>query len=180
MSEPTRVSLDDVRRATERRERREARGRWTRLVALALGVLVADQVVKEFIRAEFAPGEDRPVFPGFELTRVTNEGIAFGLFPGNQVVVATLTIVALTVIAVALLGIVRRNMTAAVGAGLLIGGSLGNLFDRVIHGGVTDYIDLVRWPAFNLADVGITVGAALVVLGLLRAADDEDFAEGSG
>ncbi len=177
--EPTRVSAEQVRVATLRRERREARDRWVRLVAIALAVLVADQILKEVVRGRMVPGEDIRVAPGLEITRVTNEGIAFGLFPGNQVVVATLTMIALSVIAISLLGLVRRNMTAAIGAGLLIGGSLGNLMDRLIHGGVTDYIDVVRFPAFNLADVGITVGAALVVLGLLRAADDEDFAEGA-
>ena len=54
-----------------------------------------------------------------------------------------------------------------------MGGSLGNLIDRLAHGAVTDFIDFARWPAFNVADIGITVGAALIVLGLLRDGDGE-------
>ena len=75
--------------------------------------------------------------------------------------------VALCAIAVALAGLVARNATVAAGAGLLVGGSLGNLLDRLAHGEVTDFIDPARWPAFNVADCGITVGAVLIVLGLI-------------
>lgn len=174
MREPTRVSADDVRRAAERRKRRQARERWSRLAMLAAVILVVDQAIKENVRATMDPGESIRLIPGLKLTRVTNEGIAFGLFPGRQTVVAVLTVIALAAIALALSGLVKRNMTAAIGCGLLVGGSLGNLFDRLAHGGVTDYIDFVYWPAFNIADIGITVGAVLIVVGLLRHADEED------
>jgi len=174
MSERTRLSAEQVRVAAERRERRQARERGVRLAVVAVAVLAADQILKEAVRSGMARGETRELLPFLDLTRVTNEGIAFGLFPGRQAVVAGLTLVALCLIAVALAGLVRRNMTAAVGAGLLVGGSVGNLLDRVLHGGVTDYIDFALWPAFNLADIGITSGAALVVLGLLRTSDAED------
>ena len=87
---------------------------------------------------------------------------------------AVLTVIALSAIAIALAGLVARNAMVAVGAGLLVGGSLGNLIDRLVHGAVTDFIDLARWPAFNLADCGITIGAVLIVLGLLRDADEAD------
>lgn len=179
MTRTVRVSAEQVENAAVRRRRREARVRWTRLGLVALAVLVADQILKETVRGSLAPREDIAVLPGLDITRVTNEGIAFGLFPGRQAVVALLTIVALTAIAIALATLVKRNTMAAVGAGLLLGGSLGNLLDRVIHGGVTDYIDLARWPAFNLADIGITVGAAMIVLGLLRTADDDDRPHGA-
>lgn len=179
MTRTVRVSAEQVEHAALRRRRREARERWARLGLVALAVLVADQILKEIVRGSLEPREDIAVLPGLDITRVTNEGIAFGLFPGRQAVVALLTIVALTAIAIALSTLVKRNTMAAVGAGLLLGGSLGNLIDRVIHGGVTDYIDLARWPAFNLADIGITVGAAMIVLGLLRTADDDDRAHGA-
>jgi len=82
--------------------------------------------------------------------------------------VSVLTVTALCAIAIALAGLVSRNPMVAAGAGLLVGGSVGNLVDRVLHGAVTDFIDPVRWPAFNVADIGIVVGASLIVLGLLR------------
>jgi signal peptidase II len=158
-----------VERAAARRERREARARWRRFVLLAAIVLVADQVAKAIVRGSMAPGETYQVFPGFSLSRVTNEGIAFGLFPGRQEMVAVLTVVALSGIALTLAGFAHRHPLVSGGGGLLVGGSLGNLIDRLLHDGVTDYLDPARWPAFNLADIGIVTGAILIVVGLLQA-----------
>lgn len=163
-----------LQRAISRRQRRQTKARWYRFGILAVAVLVLDQVAKIVVRATLEPRESVDVFPGFHLSRVTNEGIAFGLFPGRQAVVAVLTVVALCAIAVALASLVSRNATVAAGAGLLVGGSLGNLIDRLIHGAVTDFLDPSRWPAFNLADCGITVGAALIVLGLMQDAERDD------
>lgn len=156
-----------VARATARRERREALGRWRRFTILAVGVLVVDQVAKAIVRARLDPGEHVHVFPGFSISRVSNEGIAFGLFPGRQEVVAILTVVALCGIALALAGLFKRHPAVAAGGGLLMGGSISNLIDRLAHGGVTDYLDPAHWWAFNVADAGIVIGAALIVWGLL-------------
>ena len=104
---------------------------------------------------------------------MANEGIAFGLFPGRQAAISILTVLALSAIAIALAGLVTRNATVAAGAGLLVGGSIGNLIDRLAHGAVTDFLDPARWPAFNLADIGIVTGAALIVLGLLQDGEAE-------
>jgi signal peptidase II len=164
----TRDALAD---AIARRRRRQTTQRWWRFGILALVVLVADQVAKEIIRATLAPREVHEVFPGFDISRVANDGIAFGLFPGRQTAVAVLTMLALSAIAIALAGLVARNATVATGAGLLVGGSLGNLIDRVARGAVTDFIDFAHYPAFNIADCGITVGAVLIVLGLLADAE---------
>lgn len=157
-----------VMRAIARRERRQVHARWRIFTILALGVLVVDQATKVGIRAGLAPRESHDVFPGFDITRVRNDGIAFGLFPGRPAAVAILTIVALCAIAAALAGLVNRNASVASGAGLLVGGSIGNLVDRVAFGAVTDFLDPARWPAFNVADIGIVVGAGLIVLGLLQ------------
>jgi signal peptidase II len=172
------TTRDAVRQAIERRRRRQTKARWWRFGALALLVLVLDQISKAIVRATLDPREVIEVFRGLDISRVTNEGIAFGLFPGRQAAVAVLTVVALCAIAIALAGLVARNNMVAAGAGLLVGGSLGNLIDRLAHGAVTDFIDLTRWPAFNVADIGITVGAALIVIGLLRDGE-EDADEGA-
>lgn len=154
--------------AIERRRRRQTHARWWRFGVLALVVLVLDQVTKAIVRASLDPRESVEVFPGFSFSRVANEGIAFGFFPGRQTAVAVLTLVALSAIAIALAGLVARNATVAAGAGMLVGGSLGNLIDRLIHGAVTDFLDFERWPAFNVADCGITIGAVLIVIGLMQ------------
>ena len=154
--------------AIERRRRRQTQARWWRFAILALAVLVLDQITKAIVRASLDPRESVAVFPGFSFSRVANEGIAFGFFPGRQAVVAVLTLVALSAIAIALAGLVARNNTVAAGAGLLVGGSLGNLIDRLAHGAVTDFLDFDRYPAFNVADCGITIGAVLIVIGLMQ------------
>lgn len=172
-SRPT-TTREALQRAIARRRRRQTKARWWRFGILATAVLVADQITKEIIRATLVRGERREIAPGFSISHVTNEGIAFGLFPGRQAAVAVLTVIALSAIAVALAGLVARNATVAAGAGLLVGGSIGNLIDRLAHGAVTDFIDPARWPAFNIADIGIVTGAALIVLGLLRDAEEAE------
>lgn len=172
---PARPGISEtVAQAIDRRHRRQTMARWWRFGVLAALVLVADQITKLIIRGTLEPRERIDVFPGFEISRVANEGIAFGLFPGRQAIVAVLTVLALCAIAVALAGLVARNATVAVGAGLLVGGSLGNLIDRLVHGAVTDFLDFSRWPAFNVADCGITIGAVLIVVGLMADAEGGD------
>ena len=160
-----------VVRAVARRERREAKARWRTFGILALLLTGIDQLTKAGVREVLGPRESRELFPGFAFTRVRNEGIAFGLFPGRQAAVAILTVVALCAIAVALAGLVHRNATVAAGAGLLVGGSVGNLIDRLAYGAVTDFLDPAGWPAFNVADIGIVIGAGLIVVGLLQDAE---------
>lgn len=163
-----------VERAIDRRTRREQRRRWQVAGALALAVLLLDQLTKTIIRASLDPGQDIGLVPGLEITRVRNEGIAFSLFPGRQSIIATLTVIALALIALALLRLVARNTWVAAGAGLLFGGSVGNLIDRVQHGGVTDFINVTHWPAFNVADIGIVSGAVCVVIGLLKDGEEHE------
>lgn len=174
MSAPpsTREAVAD---AIARRHRRQTKARWYLFGALALLVVMLDQISKAIIRGQLELRERHEVTSWFSISRVNNEGIAFGLFPGRQEAIAVLTVVALSAIAIALAGLVSRNPMVAAGAGLLVGGSLGNLIDRLAHGAVTDFIDLARWPAFNVADCGITIGAVLIVLGLM--ADDREAEE---
>jgi signal peptidase II len=171
----TRPSMGEtVAQAIDRRERRQTQRRWVRFALLALLVVILDQAAKGVIRATLEPRERIDVFPGFQISRVANEGIAFGLFPGRQAIVAVLTVVALCAIAIALAGLVARNATVAAGAGLLVGGSIGNLIDRLALGAVVDFIDFARWPAFNVADCAITIGAALIVIGLMQDAEGDE------
>lgn len=171
--EATPSMREAVDQATSRRMRKQLRTRWASFLVGASVTLGLDQLTKVIVRATIEPGETIGVFPGFQLVRARNEGIAFGFFPGNRGVIAVLTVVAMVVIAWALLRFARSSLLVAVGGGLLIGGSVGNLIDRLAHGGVTDFFDPVSWPAFNVADIGIVVGAGLAALGLLRAGGTE-------
>ena len=168
------TTREALAQAIARRQRRQTKARWLRFGLLGVIVIVLDQISKAIIRAELDPRESVEVVSWFSISRVANEGIAFGLFPGRQAAVAILTVIALSAIAIALASLVARNATVAAGAGLLVGGSLGNLIDRLAHGAVTDFIDLARWPAFNLADCAITIGAVLIVVGLMADGEQEE------
>ena len=167
---PIREAVDG---AEDRRYRREARRRWVWFGAVAIVTFAVDQGTKFLVRSGIEPGERIDVIAGVGLVRARNEGIAFGFFPGNRAVVATLTVLALGVIAGVLIRLSRQSLAVAIGGGLLVGGSVGNLLDRLIHGGVTDFIDPPAFPAFNMADTGITVGAVIIAFGLLRGGGQE-------
>lgn len=174
----THGTREAIARAAARRTRRTLTERWRAFALVAFTALALDQITKLIVRATLDPRESHELFPGFSITRVTNKGIAFGLFPGRQVAVAILTVVALCGITIAIVALMSRHRGVATGGGLLMGGSLGNLIDRLVHGGVTDFLDPARWPAFNLADMCIVAGAALIALGLLS--PDHHGPNGSG
>jgi signal peptidase II len=87
--------------------------------------------------------------------------------------VAAVTLVAIAVIAVLLVGFAGRHALVPIGGGLLLGGSVGNLIDRVWRDGVTDFIAIGSWPPFNVADIGVTAGAILLVVALVFSGGDD-------
>lgn len=163
-----------VAEATRRRLRRDGRRRLVLFVVLAVAVFVSDQIAKVSIRGGLEVGEKIELLPVFAISHTENDGIAFGLFPGRPGLIAALTAIALLAIGAALISILRLNLLVAVGGGTLMGGSVSNLIDRAVRGTVTDYLDPIRWPAFNVADIGIVCGAALIVLALLRADEQRE------
>ena len=146
----------------------EESGRAWRLALALCGLVVAlDQGTKAAVLANLYPGEDVDVLGPLTLTSTHNQGIAFGLAGGSGDGIVLLTLAALGLILVLFARTADvRGMWLAVG--LVAGGALGNLADRVRIDAVTDFIDLPGWPAFNLADVAITVGVVLLALALLR------------
>jgi signal peptidase II len=145
---------------------------WSLAGALAAVVLVADQAAKAAIEARLVVGEQVDVLGPLGLTLSHNRGVAFGLAGGAGAPLIVLTVVALGVVAY----LFARDPTRPgmwVAAGLLAGGAVGNLVDRVRAGEVTDFVDLSPWPAFNLADVAITFGVLVLVFLYLREAERE-------
>jgi signal peptidase II len=123
----------------------------------------ADQASKYAIRHAFALGESAPVVPGvFHITYHLNTGAAFGLFQGRT---AALAAASLIFIVVTLCYVTRRpDGPLKFALFMVLGGAIGNAFDRVRLGYVVDFLDFRIWPIFNVADAAITCGVALILL----------------
>lgn len=136
---------------------------WLMAGLLAALVLVLDQVAKAIVEDQIVIGEQIEVLGPLEFTLAHNRGVAFGIAGGAGAPLVLVTLFALGVV----LFLFSRTPTRPwmwLAVGLLVGGALGNLVDRVRLGHVTDFIDLPPWPPFNLADVAITFGVILLVI----------------
>jgi signal peptidase II len=137
-------------------------GGWARAAATVALVLALDQGTKQIVVASLRRSESVSVFPGLELTNTRNTGVAFGALEGSGAVVGVLIGLAL-ILLVGYFAMNARRSWLWLPAGMLMGGALGNLVDRVREGAVIDFIDPVAWPAFNLADAAIVVGVVGLV-----------------
>jgi signal peptidase II len=151
-----------------------AGGRATFLAgALGFLVLSLDQASKALAEDRIAIGEKVDVLGPLKLTLAHNEGVAFGLAGGGGVLLVAVTLAALGFVVY----LFARNPARPwmwVPTGLLAGGALGNLVDRVRIGAVTDFVDLPSWPPFNLADAAITLGVILLILIYLRESEQDE------
>ena len=140
-----------------------ALGAWVRAGLVVLVVLVLDQISKHLVRGSIVSGEERRVLPGLQLVNTRNHGVAFGFLPGNRAAVTIVIGVALLALLVYFVLHVTRPLIW-LPTGMLIGGALGNILDRLHEGSVTDFIKLpLGWPPFNLADTSITLGVLLLL-----------------
>lgn len=143
---------------------------WVGAGALCALVVVLDQVSKALVEANLVAGEHVDVLGPLGLTLAHNRGVAFGLASGGGALLIALTLAALAFVAV----LFARNPARPgiwVAVGLLAGGAFGNLIDRVRLGEVTDYIDLLSWPPFNVADIAVTLGVVVLALTYVGEAD---------
>jgi signal peptidase II len=141
-----------------------ARSAWLRAGAVLVVVLVADQWSKRAVEGGITRGEERGVLPGVELVYTRNRGVAFGFLPGNHLIITILIGVALGALLVYFARHAERPRLW-LPTGLLLGGALGNVLDRVRHGSVTDFVKLpLGWPPFNIADASITIGILILLV----------------
>lgn len=148
--------------------------------AIAAGVFALDRVTKIVIERTMMLWDARVVVPGyFQIIHAENRGAAFSILADASDTVRALVLVGM---ALAILGLVARFLWKAtapqsrehwslrLGLSLVLGGALGNVYDRVMHGAVTDFLDVyvgdAHWPTFNVADSAITTGAALMLLSM--------------
>lgn len=150
----------------------------TRFLLLSLAVFVLDQWTKWWVEAAFPLGVSSEVISGlFNLTHVRNTGVAFGLFAAHGADGGTWFLVAMGLLALAAVAVYFRlapahNRLLLTALALIVGGAVGNLFDRIASGGVTDFFDFYwgqhHFPAFNIADSAITIGIGLMILDSFR------------
>ncbi len=140
---------------------------WVGLVAVALMAVLADQLTKHVVSSKLSLDEELQVAGPFSIHHVQNSGIAFGLFASATVVVIILTAVAVGWMLLFFARSGARHPVLPAALGLVIGGSVSNLADRVRLGHVTDFLDFRYWPAFNLADSFIVIGVAVLFATLL-------------
>jgi signal peptidase II len=179
LSEPTPERQPDVRVGSStnalapvsvaRRRLSAGPWQWLGLAAVVVAAVAGDQLTKHAVRTQLRIGESVKVIGPLTIHRVQNSGIAFGFFASATAVVTILTAAAVGWMLVFFARSGARHPVLPAALGLLIGGSISNLIDRVRLGHVTDFIDIRRWPAFNLADSFIVVGVAILLLALMAA-----------
>ena len=136
--------------------------------AVAFVVFVVDQGIKSVVEGTMRVGQSISLVPGFlSLTYIKNDGGAFGILGGSQVLLLFGSAVAVVIVLWMLLS-GKPSRLAALGGGLILGGAAGNLLDRLSSGAVTDYVHFSFWYIFNAADTAIVVGVGLLCLSALR------------
>ncbi len=142
---------------------------WAGLLCVAAAAVIADQVTKHVVTSTLALDDAVHVVGPLSIHHVQNSGIAFGLFSSATAGVTVVTGIAVLWMLVFFARSGSRHPVLPAALGLLIGGSLSNLVDRIRLGHVTDFIDFKYWPAFNLADSFIVVGVAILLAALFAA-----------
>ena len=142
---------------------------WAGLATVAAAAVLGDQATKHVVMSQLRLEESVRVVGPFTIHRVQNSGIAFGLFSSATAIVMLATALAVCWMLIFFARSGSRHPVLPAALGLLIGGSLSNLVDRVRLGHVTDFLDVGWWPAFNLADSFIVIGVAVLLAALVIA-----------
>ena len=146
--------------------------------AIASIVFALDRITKRIIESSMSVFDTHTVIPGFfDIVHARNRGAAFSIFAESTSPLRPFFLIGLSLAALILVaGILRKasnlDKPTAIGLSLILGGALGNVFDRIVSGAVTDFLDFyvgtLHWPAFNVADSAIVIGSGLLLLSLLR------------
>ena len=146
---------------------RSPRGAWARAGVVLVVVLAVDQIVKALVSDALQRGEERDIVAGIKLVNTRNSGIAFGQLQDGGAIVAVVIALAIS----ALLVYFARHAQLPLmwlPTGMLLGGALGNIVDRIREGAVVDFLKLPYWPAFNVADASITIGVVILLVVMER------------
>ncbi|HYH62111.1 MAG TPA: signal peptidase II [Solirubrobacterales bacterium] len=157
-----------------------ARSAWGRMLACVLVVIGIDQATKALVVERIEIGERNEVLPFLDFVHVVNDGVAFGLLGDSSRGVVLLVTVAALGLVLGWFAFNKCRPLAWLAVGLLAGGAIGNLIDRLARDGVVDFIDFPLWPSFNVADIAITLGAGtLAIIAMTAPGPNETAAEES-
>jgi len=137
--------------------------------ALALFALILDQLSKYIVSSSLDIGQSKDIIKGiFSVTLVYNTGAAFGIFKNQALFFIIISILAIAFIAVLIKRKTGTLSLADFALGLILGGAIGNLIDRLRFGCVIDFLDFKVWPVFNIADSAITIGVFLLIISMFK------------
>ena len=144
---------------------------------LGIGIIIflVDQLVKHLVVSGMHLGESIPVVKGiFHITYVLNPGAAFGMLEHQRWVFILVAVAVLLVAGIFYSRLKKESALLQTGAGLLLGGAVGNLVDRIQTGLVVDFLDFRIWPVFNIADIAICVGAGILILDMWQRRNEDE------
>ena len=137
----------------------------TLVFSTALLIVILDQFTKFLVKQNFQLNQSIPIIKNIlHLTYITNTGSAFGLFKGLNWFFVFFSVIVIIAIFYYLERIVKNEKLLQFAVGLLLGGTIGNLIDRVAYGAVIDFIDFRIWPVFNIADSAVTIGVIILIV----------------
>ena len=137
----------------------------TLVFSTALLIVILDQFTKFLVKQNFQLNQSIPIIKNIlHLTYITNTGSAFGLFKGLNWFFVFFSVIVIIAIFYYLERIVKNEKLLQFAVGLLLGGTIGNLIDRVAYGAVIDFIDFRVWPVFNIADSAVTIGVIILIV----------------
>jgi len=138
-------------------------------LAVVITVCFVDQLIKLYIKSSMIQGQSIPVIKNvFYISFVQNEGAAFSLMQNRTCLLITVAAIVVAGVFILYYKYINKKAPYAIALGLIAGGALGNLIDRVRFGQVVDFLDFVIWPVFNFADIAVVTGSCLFALLILR------------
>ncbi len=139
------------------------------IISVGFFIVFSDQLTKFLIKQNFQLNQSIPIIKNIlHLTYVTNTGSAFGLFKELNWFFVLFSVIVIIAIFYYIKNIIKNEKFLQLAVGLLLGGTIGNLIDRIAYGAVIDFIDFRIWPVFNIADSAVTIGIIILIVLLWR------------
>jgi signal peptidase II len=138
-----------------------------KLLSWSIIIVLLDQITKKLISSSILYGDSISIIGDLlRFTYIKNPGMAFGIQVGNRIIFTVFALIACIVILIYLFRLKPENFWARFALASILGGAIGNLFDRIIYKEVIDFIDIriIRWPVFNVADIAVTLGMILLIV----------------